>query len=220
MIYAHFGRHLGGGPIIWRPRDRIEANDAHALMVERPVRLAIKLAPLLAHVEVPVVLTGDEVFLDRHFLEQLVAEFKFLGPAELSDVAAENQEVGRRVHGLHFLDRPLQLLDKKAVDGLWVQMGVGNPGERKAGVPGGMRIADRIDYRKPACQRGPGACRGAGQERSVNERAPGNAHGVVGARAVGIEHAPHLAPLAFDVVFGLPVFGVSMVVIGHTLMPS
>ncbi len=84
-------------------------------MIERPVRLAVELGPLLAHIEIPVVLARDDVLLELNFFEEFVTEFEFLCAAELGAVAAVNEEFGRWVHGLHLLRRPGQLFDEEAV---------------------------------------------------------------------------------------------------------
>src|SRR3546814_17738110 len=78
--------------------------------------LAEALHPQIAQVEVPVVLAGDEQLLDRYLLQQLGAELELQGVAELGEVAAEDKEVGRRVHLHHFLERPHGLVDEALVE--------------------------------------------------------------------------------------------------------
>ncbi len=68
-------------------------------------------------------------FLIVDLLEDLGAELELDRVAELGQVAAEDQEVGRRVHRLDLLDRPHRLLDEAGVDVLRIEVGVRDPGE-------------------------------------------------------------------------------------------
>src|SRR3546814_19184754 len=88
------------------------ADYVDALVLDAPRALAEALHPQIAQVEVPVVLAGDEQLLDRYLLQQLGAELELQGVAELGEVAAEDKEVGRRVHLHHFLERPHGLVDE------------------------------------------------------------------------------------------------------------
>ena len=61
-------------------------------------------------------LARDVDLLDRNFLEQLDPKFEFLGRSELGNIAAENQEVGGRVHRLNVGDGAHGLVDEALVD--------------------------------------------------------------------------------------------------------
>ena len=98
-------------------------------MIESPVGLAEQLPPLLAHVEVPVVLARNEDLADLHLLQDLIAELELLDLAKLGQVTAEDQEVGRRTHRLHLLGGTHRLVDEASVEGLRIEMRVRNPGE-------------------------------------------------------------------------------------------
>src|SRR6266508_3346145 len=69
VAHPLLGRHLLGAPVIGSLPDRVEADEAHALVIEGPRALAEHPLPLGAHVQVPVVLAGDEDLLDRELLE-------------------------------------------------------------------------------------------------------------------------------------------------------
>ncbi len=73
-----------------------EDDEVHALVVERVRRLAEELAPLLAHVEEPVVLADHHADGRLDVLQDLRAELELLGLAELRQVAAVEDEVGLR----------------------------------------------------------------------------------------------------------------------------
>src|SRR5918999_4676888 len=70
VAHALLWRHLLRCPVVRSPADRIEPDEAHALVIEGPVGLAEQLAPLLAHIQIPVMLTRDVVLLDRQILEE------------------------------------------------------------------------------------------------------------------------------------------------------
>src|SRR3546814_8195108 len=107
----------------------VEADYVDALVLDAPRALAEALHPQIAQVEVPVVLAGAEQLLDRYLLQQLGAELELQGVAELGEVAAEDKEVGRRVHLHHYLERRHGLVDEALVDVARVAVSVGNPGE-------------------------------------------------------------------------------------------
>ena len=58
VAHPLLGRHLLGRPVVRTAAHGVEPDEADPLVIERPVRLAEQLRPLLAHVEVPVVLPG------------------------------------------------------------------------------------------------------------------------------------------------------------------
>src|SRR2546425_7145970 len=94
------GRHLLDGPEVGGAADRVEPDEPHAFVIEGPRRVPEELLPLHAHVEIPVVLAGDVELLDRHLFEDLGAELELHRVAELGDVAADDEEVGRGRHRL------------------------------------------------------------------------------------------------------------------------
>ena len=116
MVHALFGAHLPHCPIVRTAGDRVEPDKAHPLVIEGPVGLVEELLPLRAHVVVPVVLARDEDLPNFHFVQDLDPELKLVGSAELGEVAAEDHEVGRRVHGLDFPRGTLHLFDEARVD--------------------------------------------------------------------------------------------------------
>src|SRR3546814_11969741 len=71
-------------------------------------------------------------------LQQLGAELELQGVAELGEAAAEDKEVGRRVHLHHFLERPHGLVDEALVDVARGEVSVGKPGEAE-----GLRSEER-----------------------------------------------------------------------------
>ncbi len=117
-------------------------------MIEGPVGLVEEPLPLCAHVVIPIVLAGDEHLSSLNFRQELNPERELVGSAELGQVAAEDQKVGRRVHRLHFTRGALDLLDEPRVDGLRIEVGVGNPGKLERLV-GSVSDVDRIDQRPP-----------------------------------------------------------------------
>src|SRR3546814_20931274 len=48
-----FRSHVRSAPGVRRPADRVEADEAHALVVEGPVRVAVQATELLAEIEIP-----------------------------------------------------------------------------------------------------------------------------------------------------------------------
>ena len=129
MTHALLGTHLLRRPIVRTAADGVEPDKAHALVVEGPVGLTEQLAPFLARVEVPIVLARDEDLADVNFFQDLDTELEFLDLAKLGQVAAEDQEVGRRTHRLHLLGGAHRLFDEARIEGLRIEMGVGNPGK-------------------------------------------------------------------------------------------
>src|SRR3546814_11026777 len=90
-----------------------------------------------------------EQLLDRYLLQQLGAELELQGVAELGEVAAEDKEVGRRVHLHHFLERPHGLVDEALVDVARVEVSVGNPGEAEGLCALRHRDVEGVDERQP-----------------------------------------------------------------------
>ena len=68
----------------------------------------------LAHVEEPVVLADHHLNRRLELIEDLLAEFEFLAPAELSEIATEENEVGLRIERVDILDR----FDRRAHEAL------------------------------------------------------------------------------------------------------
>ena len=170
VAHALLGRHLLRRPVVRPARHGVQPDEPDALVVERPVGLAEEGGPLLAHVEVPVVLPGDEHFPDLHFLEEVRAEIQLDRIAELGQVPAVDHEVSGRAHRLDFLERPDRLLHEPGVDVLRVEMVVGHPGEAERRLlPVGE--VKGVDEGEPAVGRG---ARGPRQHRPVDERPPGD----------------------------------------------
>jgi hypothetical protein len=197
VAHALLRRHLLRGPVVGTATDRIEADEAHALEVEGPGALAEQLGPPLPHVEIPVVLTGDEVFRDRDLLQQLVAELELLDLAELGEVAAEDQELCGRVHLLDVLRRAHRLVDEALIERSRIEMGIRDPGEFERCL-GGVGHVDGVDQRPP----GKGLTHGgsAEQQRFVNEHAAGDPDRVVGAHPGFVEDRMYLAPQTIEFV--------------------
>lgn len=97
MPHSLFRAHLTRGPIVRAAADRVESDEAYVFVIEGPVGLAEQLLPLLAHVQIPVVLAWNEDLLRLYTFEDLDAVLEFFDRAELGDFAAENQEVGGRI---------------------------------------------------------------------------------------------------------------------------
>ena len=174
------GAHLLRGPVVRTAAHGVEADEADALVVERPVRLAEESSPFLAHVQVPVVLAGDEDLPDLHLFQDVVSEVELDWIAELGEVASVDQEVRGWVHCLNLLHRAHRLVHEPCVDVLRVEMAVGDPGELerrllRACLPD--HEIERADEREPAV-----GCR-AGcaprQQRPVQEHAARDPHGAI-----------------------------------------
>src|SRR5262245_2215365 len=148
VAHTLFRGHVLRRPVVRSPANRVAADEAHALVVESPSGLAEQLAPLLAHVEIPVVLARDEVFRNLDVLENLITELEFLDRAKLGKVAAEEQKVRWRIHSLNILDRTHRLFDETRVERLRIEMGVRNPGELERRVLGVSDI-DGVYERPP-----------------------------------------------------------------------
>ncbi len=196
MIHALFGAHLADRPIIGTTADGIEADEAHPLVIEGPIRLAEELPPLLAHIQVPVVLAGDEIFLGLDLVEDPDPELQLFRLAELRQVPAENQEVGSRAHGLNFFRGPRDLVDETGVDRLRVEMSVGDPGELERFF-GRVSDVDRVDQRPPAERLAHGG--GAEQTRFVQEGAAGQTERWIGTHAGLLEHRGYLTSFALKI---------------------
>ena len=118
----------------------------HALVVERVGVLAEPLAPLVAHVEVPVVLPHHHLHGGLEGLQDLRALGDLRGLAELGEVAAVEDEVGLGVHGVDVVDRLEDRADETLVEGLLVEMAVGDVGEPEALLRRvGVHDVDRLE---------------------------------------------------------------------------
>ena len=193
--------HLAGGPEVHRPADRVETDEAHALVVEGPGRAPVQLRPRLAHVEVPVVLAGNEDLPDLELADDLVAQLQLDRVAELGEVAAEDQEVGGRIHRLDVVDRAHGLLDEAGVDLLGKEMRVRDPGEPESlGGAAFLRVrhVHGVDPRQPAGRRRRG--RRAAEQRPVDEDPPREVDLVVGPDAWPPQRPTHLAPCLLEVL--------------------
>src|SRR5882762_7911867 len=204
VAHALLGGHLLRRPIVGAAAHRVEPDESDALVIERPIGLAEEAGPLLAHVEVPVVLAGDEDLLDLHLLEDVVSEVQLDGIAELGEIAAVDEEVRGWFHRLHFLHRPDRLVHEAGVDLLRIEVVVGDPGEleRRRRL---SRLTDheieRADEREPPVGGHP---RGAGHHRFVKERAAGDPKRSVGSLALALQGLLQLIPLSLILVHGLP----------------
>ena len=139
-------------------------------------------------------LTRDEVLLDLELADDLVAQLQLDRVAELGEVAAEDQEVGGRIHRLDVVDRAHGLLDEAGVDLLGEEMRVRDPGEpERLGRAAFLRVGhvDGVDPRQPAGRRRRG--RRAAEQRPVDEDPPRDADLVVGLDAGPPQRPPHLA---------------------------
>ena len=183
MAHALFRAHLPRGPEIGGAADGVEPDEAHALVIEAPGAGAEHLHPQRPHVQIPVVLAGDEHLLDLDLLQQLRPQLQLHRVAQLREITPEDQEVGRRIHRLHFLERSRGLLHEARVDVLRIQMGVGHPGElERLGIGSSERKIDGVEEREPAEARRPGR---PVHERLVQEGAPGDAHRLIGVLGTG-----------------------------------
>src|SRR6202040_1287743 len=109
--------------------DSVEPDKAHTLVIESPVGRPEELPPLLSHVQIPVVLARNEDLPNLYLFEELIAEFEFLDFAELGQVAAKDQEVGRGIHLLDLLSCAHHFVDEARVERFRIEMCVGNPGK-------------------------------------------------------------------------------------------
>ena len=118
---------------------------------------------------------GMNTFLIVTSLSSSAPELQLHRIPELRQIAAEDHEVGRRVHRLHFLERAHGLLHEARVHVLRVEVGVRDPGELerlrrpapKARSRVLLRVGNQTEGRRP---------RRPYTERLVQERAPGDAN--------------------------------------------
>ena len=111
----------------------------NALVVEGVGVLAELLAPLLSHVEIPVVLAHHHADGGLERLQDLAALLEFLRLTELREVAAVEDEVGlggERVHVVHRLEDGTH---EALVHRLLVEVRVGDVGEAET-LPRGLDI--------------------------------------------------------------------------------
>ena len=172
-------------------------------MIERPVGLAEQVGPLLAQVEVPVVLAGDEDLLDLHLLQELVPEVELDGIAQLGEVAAVDEEIRGRLHGLDLLHCPHRLVHEARVDVFREEVAVGDPGElerRRLSSRLSEREIERADEREPPIG---GHAGSPGQQGFVEENAAGDPERS-GSFAAALQRLVQLNPLSLILVHGLP----------------
>src|SRR5215510_10024673 len=101
--HALLGAELLGGPEVGRVAHGVQADEANALVVEAPWRLPEELFPCGAHVQVPVVLAGDVDLAGLDSAQDLGAQTQLDRIAELRQIAAKDDEVGRGRHRLDLL---------------------------------------------------------------------------------------------------------------------
>ena len=120
-----------------------------------------------------------------------IPELEFLDLAKLGQVAAEDQKVGGRIHGLDVFGRAHRLVDETRVERLRIEMGVRDPGELEWRF-GRVSDIDGVDQRPP----GEGLADGGGpeQQRSVHEGTAGDLDRVVGAHSRLLQHSMYFAP--------------------------
>ena len=146
-------------------------------------------------------LAGDEVLLDLQLADDLVAELQLDRVAELGEVAAEDQEVGCRVHRLDVVDRAHRLVDEAGVDLLGVEMGVGDPGEAERFHPPallGVGHVHGVDPRQPQAGRGRG--RGPAQDRPVDQDPAADPDALIRPHARPPQRPAHLLPRLLEVL--------------------
>ena len=123
--------------------DAVEHHEVHALVVERVVRLAEELLPVVAHVEEPVVLADHHAHRRLDVLENLGAEVELAGRAELGEIAAEQDEVRLRVELVDVVHGAQERAHEALVDLPLVQVRVGDVGDAEALVGLRVRHVDR-----------------------------------------------------------------------------
>ena len=121
---------LPGGPEVLL-HHAIENDEVNPFVVEGVGRFAEHLLPLLAQIEIPVVLADHDLQRGLEILEDLGAQFKLLGRSELRQVAPIEDEVGLRVEFVHVVDRAEQPPHETVIDVLLVQVRVRDIGEPK-----------------------------------------------------------------------------------------
>src|SRR4029453_5027459 len=114
-LHALHRRHPARGPEILLD-DTVEHDEVRALVVERVDRLAEQRAPLLAHVEVPVVLADHHAYGGLEVLEDLRAEVELGRLPELCQIAAEENEIRLRIEAIDVVDGAQQLVYEAVVD--------------------------------------------------------------------------------------------------------
>ena len=134
---------LGGRPPVVGPlvvgEDAVQHDEVHALVVEAVVVRPEELRPVLAEVEVVVVLAHHAVERVVELREHLRAVVELLLHAELAEVAAEHHEVRLRVEEVRLRHRPDEAPVPVAHEpgaGDVLDVGVGDVGEGE--VQGGI----------------------------------------------------------------------------------
>ena len=89
-------------PIIRSAGHGVEADKTHPLVIHTPVGFVEESPPFRTHVVIPVVLARNEHLSSLDFRQELNPERELIGSAELGQVAAEDQKVGRQVDRLHW----------------------------------------------------------------------------------------------------------------------
>ena len=105
--HALLGRVALGRPEVLLDH-AVQHDEVDALVIEGVVVGPEHLLPLVAHVEVPVVLADHHPHRRLEILQDLLAERELVGPPELRQVAAVEHEIRLRiecVHVLHGLQR-------------------------------------------------------------------------------------------------------------------
>jgi hypothetical protein len=139
-LHPLLGRQLSRCPEILLDH-AVQHHEVDALVLERIRGLAEQLAPLLAHVEVPIVLADHHAQRRLDVLQDLGAERELAGLAELRQVAPVEHEVGLRIHAVDVVHGPQQLVDEAVVELAFVEVRVGDigEGEGRLAVFGGLR---------------------------------------------------------------------------------
>ncbi len=122
------GRVTLGGPEVLL-HDAVQHHEVDALVLERVVVRAEHLLPLLPQVEIPIVLTDHHPDGGLEVLEDLPAEIELVGGTELSQVAAEEHEVGLGIQGVDVLHGLHGRLGEAVGHTAGIEMGVRHVGE-------------------------------------------------------------------------------------------
>src|SRR5688572_16094861 len=146
------------------------------------------------------------MLFDRDFLEDVVSQPQLNRVGELRQVAAEHEEIGRRLHRLNVFNRAGCLLDKPRIDVFWVQVCIRNPGEAKWGFSS-ERHTQGIDQRKPSVRSYSG--HGPGHDRLMEKSPPGYLERWIGPVVRFVQLARSLAPFTLEIAhrFLLPETG-------------
>ena len=159
----------------------------HALVVERVGVLAEALAPLVAHVEVPVVLANHHLHGGLERLQDLGAFGELVLLAELGEIAAVEDEVGLRIHRVDVVHGLEDRAHETLVQGFLVEMAVRDVGEPEA-LFRGVRVHDVHGLEGVGHELAGGIGRRCGHARRLQEVA-----------AVQVEHAVEIGPAPFQV---------------------